>query len=97
MDHRRFYFGEDFLLSPCSCLLFLSAEQQRVHEMWQHNLDALMDVQANVKDALADRGLSEAEIAIRDAEPTAPGESTLFRGRSGAIVIVPCGVVAAEL
>lgn len=40
-----------------------------------------MDVQANVKDALADRGLSEAEIAIRDAEPIVPGEGTnCFKG-----------------
>ena len=51
--------------------------------MWQYDLDALMEVQANVKDALADRGLSEAEITIRDARPTASGKAGEGRVSAG--------------
>lgn len=65
--------------------------------MWQHNLDALMDVQANVKDALADRGLSEAEIAIRDAKPTVPGEGIHIIWKAFIVIMPCCGGVLGEL
>lgn len=34
--------------------------------MWQYDLDALMKVQAIIKEAVVARGFSEAEVAIRN-------------------------------
>lgn len=33
--------------------------------MWQHHLDALLDVQPALKEALADRGLSEVAVFLK--------------------------------
>lgn len=35
-----------------------------VYDMWQHHLDALLDVQPTLKEALADRGLSETAVFL---------------------------------
>lgn len=35
-----------------------------MYDMWQHHLDALLDVQPTLKEALAERGLSETAVFL---------------------------------
>lgn len=46
-----------------------------VHDMWQHHLDALLDVQPTLKEALADRGLSETAVFL-EAEDGGSGAAS---------------------
>lgn len=43
------------------------AELKTVRDMWHHHLDALLDVQPSLKEALAERGLSEAAVFLEAA------------------------------
>ncbi|CAM9755576.1 unnamed protein product, partial [Scytosiphon promiscuus] len=56
----------------------VSGEMKTVQDMWQQRLDALLDVQPTLKEALADRGLSETGVfveAARGAEMASGGEN----------------------
>lgn len=55
-------------------LLSLRSELQGVQDMWQRHLDALLDVQPTLAEALTDRGLSLTGVLLEAA--AAQGENT---------------------